>query len=205
MKTKLLFNLNFLLFLTIITISCNQKNEQKDVYVKNIFYKVYAGNDSLIGFALREYKFSKDTITENFLTIDIKGRETDKYKNTFFKRGKEIFVFSKMKNDNRKFLYFKPTVKDTCFYINRKMDSFYLCSKGKVNFKGYKNVFKLHYDERGYDTVPKIIILDEDYTILSIEYDSYLFPRKEIIVKDDEISNDIKLKLQKASKEILWW
>ena len=205
MKTKLLFRLFCLLFLTIVALSCNEKNEQKNKYSKNVFYKVFTENDSLMGFALRKYKFNKDTITENFLTIDRKGKRTDKYKNTFLKKGKEIFVFSKMENDNRKFLYFKPTTKDTCFYIDRKMDNFYLCSKGKVKFKDYKNAFKVYYDERAYDAIPKIIILDEDYTILSIEYDSYLLPRKEIIVKDTEISEDIKLKLEKASKEIMWW
>jgi hypothetical protein len=201
-KIAIRLNITIILLITLFFINCNNSNEV--ITEKKIYYKIYSEKDSLIGFSLRKYVFRKDTISEKYLAIDLKQKKINKYKNDFYKKGASVFIFSNIKNDNNKYLYFTPTEKDTCFYIDRKLENFYLCSKGKVNFKNHKNVFKVYYDERGYDTRKETLILDKDYTILARFEDCYDY-RKEIIVKNNEINEDVKLKLENASKQILWW
>lgn len=199
MKKKVLSIIGILLAL--VFSSCNNKEVIRE---KNIYYKLYSEKDSLIGFSLRKYVFSQDTIKEKYLTIDLKGKKTYDYKRSFYKKEGDVFIFSNIINDNAKFLYFSPAKKDTCFHINRRIENFYLCNKGKVKFKKYKNAYKVYYDERGYDSRKETLILDSDYTILARFEDCYDY-RKEIIVENNDINEDVKLKLEKVSKLILWW
>lgn len=199
MKKKVLSTISILLIL--VFSSCNNTEVIKE---KNIYYKLYSEKDSLIGFSLRKYVFSQDTIKEKYLTIDLNGKKTYDYKRIFYKKEGDVFIFSNIKNDNTKFLYFSPDKKDTCFHVNRKIENFYLCSKGKVKFKKYNDAYKVYYDERGFDSRKETLILDSDYTILARFEDCYDY-RKEIIVENNDITEDEKLKLENASKLILWW
>lgn len=171
---------------------------------KKVYYKIYSQNDSLIGYSLRKYVYDKDTIHEKYLSINLEGKKLIDFKRDFLKKGNNIFIFSNIKNDKNKYLYFSPSKKDTCFYINRKIENFYLCSKGRINFKNYKNVYKVLYDERGYDSRKEALILDKDYTLLARFEECYNY-RKEIIIDSKEINENTKTMLEKATKQILWW
>jgi hypothetical protein len=182
--------------------SCETLNEVKKE--KQVYYEVYSQKDSLVGFSLRKYVFNKDTITEKYLRINLAGKKMYNYKNVFLRKDRDIFIFSNIKNNKDKYLYFSPNKKDTCFYIDRNIQNFYLCSKGKINFKKYKDVYKVFYDERGYDTRKETLILDKDYTILARFEDCYDY-RKEIIIENVKSDDHTKLLLEKASEQILWW
>lgn len=84
------------------------------------------------------------------------------------------------------------------------LGNFHLCNKGKVKFKKYNDAYKVLYNERGYDSRKETLILDRDYTILARFEDCYDY-RKEIIVENNAINDNVKLQLDKASKELLWW
>lgn len=171
---------------------------------KQVYYKIYSQKDSLIGFSLRKYVFNKDTITEKYMSINLKGEKLNYSKRAFLKKNRDIYIFSNIKNNKDRYLYFSPTIKDTCFYIDSRIQNFYLCSRGRVNFNNYKNVFKVFYDERGYDSRKEILILDKDYIILARFEDCYNY-KKEIIAETKKIDESTKVMLEKASKQILWW
>lgn len=191
------FFLSILLFF-----SCN-KVEQVNV-VKKCYYNLYSKEGNLIGYSLRKYVFVNDTIFEKYLSVNLKGNETNSYKNVFYRKGNDVFIFSNIKNNNKKYLYFSVSKKDTCFHVNRKLGNFYLCNKGKVNFNNYKNVYKVYYDERGYDSRKESLILDKDYTILARFEDCYSY-RKEIIQDKNILNKNIVLILDKAASQVLWW
>jgi hypothetical protein len=199
---KFVFVLTFIFFTTMFFTSCETLNEVKKE--KQVYYEVYSQKDSLVGFSLRKYVFNKDTITEKYLRINLAGKKMYNYKNVFLRKDRDIFIFSNIKNNKDKYLYFSPNKKDTCFYIDRNIQNFYLCSKGKINFKKYKDVYKVFYDERGYDTRKETLILDKDYTILARFEDCYDY-RKEIIIENVKSDDHTKLLLEKASEQILWW
>jgi len=199
MKNKILITTGILF--SLIFLSCDNTEAIK---VKNIYYKLYSEKDSLIGFSLRKYVFSQDTISEKYLTIDLKGKKKYDYKQSFYKKDGAVFIFSNIKNDTTKFLYFSPAKKDTCIHIDRMLGNFHLCNKGKVKFKKYNDAYKVLYNERGYDSRKETLILDSDYTILARFEDCYDY-RKEIIVENNAINDNVKLQLDKASEELLWW
>lgn len=187
---------------TLFFLNCN-RIEQVDVE-KKCYYNLYSKEDSLIGYSLRKYEFNNDTIFEKYLSVDLKGKRINSYKNVFCKNGNDVFIFSNIKNDKKKYLYFSESKKDTCFHINRKINNFYLCNKGKVNFNKYKNVYKVYYDERGYGSRQETLILDKDYTILARFEDCYSYG-KEIIQDKNKLNKNIILSLDKATYQILWW
>jgi len=194
--------LNVFFLSTLLFFSCN-KVEQVNV-VKKCYYNLYSKEGNLIGYSLRKYVFVDDTIFEKYLSVNLKGSETNSYKNVFLRDGNDVFIFSNIKNDNKKYLYFSESKKDTCIHINRKLGNFYLCNKGKVNFNNYKNVYKVYYDERGYDSRKESLILDKDYTILARFEDCYSY-RKEIIQDKNILNKNIVLILDKAASQVLWW
>ncbi|KIO52869.1 hypothetical protein [Flavobacterium hibernum] len=169
-----------------------------------MYYKLYSRNDSLIGFSIRKYEFRKDTIIEKYLSISLNGKKNNAYLRDFYRKGTDIYIFSNIQNDKSRYMFFSPTLKDTCYFVDRKLDNFYLCTKGKVNFKNYKNVYKVYYDEGGYDSRKETLILDKDYTVIARFEDCYDY-RKEIILEKNQINVDLKIKLKKAEEKILWW
>lgn len=200
-KSKMKRNVLGILCALIALVSCNNNESIKE---KNVYYKLYSEKDSLIGYALRKYEFNSDTLEEKYLRINLEGKKTYDYKRCFYKKGADVFIFSNIKNDDSKYLYFSPIKKDTCFHIDSKLENFYLCNKGKVNFKNYKNINKVYYDERGYDSRKETLLLDVDYTVLARFEDCYNY-QKEIITDSSDINQNLKLKLKKAKGIILWW
>lgn len=194
--------LNVFFLSTLLFFGCN-KVEQVNV-VKKCYYNLYSKEGNLIGYSLRKYVFVNDTIFEKYLSVNLKGSETNSYKNVFWRNGNDVFIFSNIKNDNKKYLYFSESKKDTCFHINRKKGNFYLCNKGKVNFNNYKNVYRVYYNERGYDSRKETLILDKDYTILARFEDCYSY-RREIIQDKDKLNKNIVLSLDKVTSQVLWW
>ncbi|UUC45200.1 hypothetical protein [Flavobacterium cerinum] len=189
------------LFLQILA-SCHSNIEKTKE--KNIYYKLYSEKDSLIGFSLRKYEFNTDTIREKYLKIDLDGKKTFDYKRSFYKKGIDLFIFSNIKNDYSKSLYFSPTKTDTCFHVHNRLENFYLCNKGKTNFKDYKNIYKVYYEENGYDSRKETLLLDVDYTILARFEDCYDY-RKEVITDSIDINQNLKFKFKKAKESVLWW
>lgn len=110
MTNKILITTGILF--SLIFLSCNNTEAIK---VKNIYYKLYSEKVSLIGFSLRKYVFSQDTISEKYLTIDLKGKKKYDYKQSFYKKDGAVFIFSNIKNDTTKFLYFSPAKKTLAF------------------------------------------------------------------------------------------
>ena len=202
---KIVLKLSVLIFSFIILFVCCRKID-KNVAIteKNMYYKLYSRNDSLIGFSIRKYEFRKDTIIEKYLSISLNGKKKNAYLRDFYRKGTDIYIFSNIQNDKSRYMFFSPTLKDTCYFVDRKLDNFYLCTKGKVNFKNYKNVYKVYYDERGYDSRKETLILDKDYTVIARFEDCYDY-RKEIILEKNQINVDLKNKFEKAKEKILWW
>jgi len=200
-KSKMKRNMLGILCALIALVSCNNNESIKE---KKVYYKLYSEKDSLIGYALIKYEFNSDTLEEKYLRINLEGKKTYDYKRCFYKKGADVFIFSNIKNDDSKYLYFSPIKKDTCFHIDIKLENFYLCNKGKVNFKNYKNINKVYYDERGYDSRKETLLLDVDYTVLARFEDCYNY-QKEIITNSTDINQNLKLKFKKAKGIILWW
>ncbi|MFH6988380.1 hypothetical protein ACHRVW_11595 [Flavobacterium collinsii] len=191
-----------IIFLITFSFFCCNKNV--NTIEKDVYYKLYSKNDSLIGYSIRKYEFKKDTIIEKYLAINLKGEKNNAYMNDFYKKREDLFIFSNIENDKSNYLYFSPTLRDTCYFVDRKLDNFYLCTKGRINFKKYKNVYKVYYDERGYDSRKETLILDKDYTVIARFEDCYGY-KKEIIMENNQINRNFKLKFQKAKEKILWW
>lgn len=202
---KIVLKLSVLIFsIIILFVCCEKKSKNATITEKNMYYKLYSRNDSLIGFSIRKYEFRKDTIIEKYLSISLNGKKNNAYLRDFYRKGTDIYIFSNIQNDKSRYMFFSPTLKDTCYFVDRKLDNFYLCTKGKVNFKNYKNVYKVYYDEGGYDSRKETLILDKDYTVIARFEDCYDY-RKEIILEKNQINVDLKNKFEKAKEKILWW
>lgn len=185
-----------------VYICCN--NHKATNVEKQVYYKIYSQKDSLIGFSLRKYVFSNDTMIEKSLSINLEGKKMNNSKQTFFKKGKDVYIFSNIKNNRDKYLYFSPSLKDTCLHVDRNIQNFYLCNKGKIDFKKHKNVYEVLYDERGYDSRKETLILDKDYTLLARFEDCYNY-RKEIITENMKEIESAKIMLENVSKQLPWW
>lgn len=182
--------------------SCSKRENQ--VVLKKMYYKISSQKDSLLGFSLREYEFRDDSITERYVSTNLKGKKLIAFKQVFYKEGSDLFIFSNVQDDNKKYLYFRKTKKDTCFFVDRKLDNFFICTKGIINFKEYKNVYKIYYDEKGSEPKKESLILNKDYTILARFEDSFDY-RKEIITNENEVDTVVKLRFDLLTKKIAWW
>lgn len=182
--------------------SCSKRENQ--VVLKKMYYKISSQKDSLIGFSLREYEFRDDSITERYVSTNLKGKKLIAFKQVFYKEGSDLFIFSNVQDDNKKYLYFRKTKKDTCFFVDRKLDNFFICTKGIINFEEYKNVYKIYYDEKGSEPKKESLILNKDYTILARFEDSFDY-RKEIITNENEVDTVVKLRFDLLTKKIAWW
>lgn len=186
-----------------ITFFCCNKRENQTVE-KKIYYKISSQEDSLIGFSLREYQFKNDSIIEKYMSTNLKGKKLISFRQVFYKQGSDLFIFSNVKGDTNKYLYFRRTKKDTCFFVDRKLDNFFLCTRGTINFKDYKNVYKIYYNEEGSEPKKENLILNKDYTILARFEDSYDY-RKEIIMNENEVGTVLKSRFDLLTKKVAWW
>lgn len=192
----------YLIIIPISFFSCSKIENQ--IVVKKIYYKISSQKDSVIGFSLREYEFKNDSITEKYVSTNLEGKKLIAFKQVFYKKGSDLFIFSNVQDDNEKYLYFRKTKKDTCFFVDRKLDNFFICTKGVINFEQYKNVYKLYYDEKGSEPKKESLLLNKDYTILARFEDSFNY-RKEIITNENEVDAAVKSRFDLLTKKIAWW
>lgn len=185
-----------------IFLCCNKRENQ--TVEKKIYYKISSHEDSLIGFCLREYQFKNDSIIEKYISTNLRGKKLIAFRQVFYKQGSDLFIFSNVKNDTNKYLYFRRTKKDTCLFVDRKLEIFFLCTKGIINFKGYKNVYKIYYNEEGSEPKKENLILNKDYTILARFEDSNDY-RKELIMNENEVGIVVKSRFDLLTKKIAWW
>ena len=198
------FSIAIIFLISLLFFNCKKVDNKDNIFEKEIYYKLYSQNDSLLGYSMRKYEFKNDTIIEKYLSISLSGKKKNAYLRDFYRNGADLYIFSNIQNDKNKYLFFSPTSKDTCYFIDRKLDNFYLCNKGVVNYGNHKNAFKVYYDERGYDSRKETLILDKDYTILARFEDCYDY-QKEIIVDNDKTIEDLGVKFRKEQKNFLWW
>ena len=203
-KTGFKCSIAIIFLISFLFIYCKKTDKNITLTEKELYYKMYSENDSLLGYSMRKYEFRNNTIIEKYISINLNGKKKNKYLRDFYRNGADIYISSNIQNDKNKYLFFSPTIKDTCYFIDRKLDNFYLCAKGKINFKNHQNVYKVYYDERGSHPRKETLILDQDYTILARFEDCYGY-QKEIVIENSKTIANLKIKFQKEQKKILWW
>lgn len=170
------------ILISVIVFSCNGINKNK-ISKHEKFYEVLNSENKVIGYNCRSYVFNSDTINENFFALDIKGRVLSRKATKFMKIHSGIAIFSKIDDIVYKNTFFL-TKKDSCFFVQQQFNRFDVCYKGLTEFKNYKNVHKILYEDYADDGSSYTMILDKDFTLIA-KFENNNNTIKEIILKND--------------------
>lgn len=181
------------ILISIFVYSCNG-TKKNNISIHAKYYKVLNNENKLIGYNYRNYVFNRDTISENFFSLDMNGRVLSRKITKFMKINSGIAIFSKIDDKVYKNTFFLMK-KDSCFFVQQQFKRFDVCYKGVTEFKNYKNVYKINYEEYANDGSNYTMILDKDFTLIAkIEENNNNI--KEILLKNDSIPKSVINKCQ---------
>lgn len=183
-KTKLLRYILILIF----AFSC-KGIEKENISIHEKFYEVLNKENKLIGYNYRNYVFNRDTISENFFSMDMDGRVRSRKITKFLKINSGIAIFSKIDDTIYKNTFFL-TKKDSCFFVQEQFKRYDVCYEGVTEFKNYKNVYKINYEEYANDGSIYSMILDKNFTLIA-KFEENNNNIKEILLKNDNVPKSV--------------
>lgn len=193
MRPKSRIKLIRYILIFIFVFSCNGiKEDNIPIHAK--FYEVLNNENKLIGYNYRNYVFNKDTISEFFFSLDINGRVLSRKTTRFIKINSGIAIFSKIDDKVYRNTFFLMK-KDSCFFVQQQFKRFDVCYKGITEYKNYKNVYKINYEEYANDGSDYSMILDKDFTLIA-KFEENNNKVKEILLRNDSIPKSIIIKCQ---------
>lgn len=185
------------ILISIFVYSCNG-TKKNNISIHAKYYKVLNNENKLIGYNYRNYVFNRDTISENFFSLDMNGRVLSRKITKFMKINSGIAIFSKIDDKVYKNTFFLMK-KDSCFFVQQQFKRFDVCYKGVTEFKNYKNVYKINYEEYANDGSNYTMILDKDFTLIA-KFEENNNNIKEILLKNDSIPKSVINKCQSLNK-----
>lgn len=176
------------ILISIFVFSC-KRIDKENISTHEKFYEVLNKENKLIGYNYRNYVFNRDTISENFFSLDMNGRVRSRKITKFIKINSGIAIFSKVDDTVYKNTFFLMK-KDSCFFVQEQFKRFDVCYEGVTEFKNYKNVYKINYEEYANDGSNYSMIFDKDFTLIA-KFEKNNNNIKEILLKNDNVPKSV--------------